>query len=115
VAGAVAIAVSASVATAGRLEGQRLKPGPFMDAVLTHTPPSLVRTRLGRARRMLSVSGDEVAYELRNGSGDRVGGDIDTPSAITGGIVAAYTGADAIPPDWLAAREPLPTWLTETG
>jgi len=44
----------------------------------------------------------------------RVGGDIDTTAAITGGIVAAYTGTEGIPADWLAARELLPTWLNET-
>jgi ADP-ribosylglycohydrolase len=40
-----------------------------------------------------------------------VGGDVDTTCAITGGIVAAYTGLDGIPADWLSAREPLPGWL----
>ncbi|MFC4125232.1 ADP-ribosylglycohydrolase family protein [Nocardia rhizosphaerae] len=44
------------------------------------------------------------------------GGDADTTAAIVGGIVAAHTGignrADVkgIPGDWLAAREPLPSW-----
>jgi ADP-ribosylglycohydrolase len=38
------------------------------------------------------------------------GGDADTTSAIVGGIVAAHTGRDGIPPEWLAAREPLPSW-----
>ena len=38
----------------------------------------------------------------------RAGGDIDTTSAIVGGIVAAHTGLDGTPPEWLAAREPLP-------
>jgi ADP-ribosylglycohydrolase len=40
-----------------------------------------------------------------------VGGDVDTTCAITGGIVAAYTGLDGIPAAWLSAREPLPGWL----
>ncbi|MGW5454740.1 ADP-ribosylglycohydrolase family protein [Nocardia sp. NPDC003979] len=42
-------------------------------------------------------------------------GDIDTTCAITGGIVAAYTGigtANGVPQAWLDAREPLPSWLT---
>ncbi|WDZ82246.1 ADP-ribosylglycohydrolase family protein [Micromonospora cathayae] len=42
------------------------------------------------------------------------GGDVDTTAAITGGIVAAYAGVatpGGVPADWLAAREPLPTWL----
>ncbi|MFI6823930.1 ADP-ribosylglycohydrolase family protein [Micromonospora sp. NPDC050187] len=43
------------------------------------------------------------------------GGDVDTTAAIVGGVVAAYTGAGVpggVPTDWLAAREPLPAWLT---
>jgi ADP-ribosylglycohydrolase len=91
---------------------------------------------------MLNATADEVAYELGNGrrvtaqdtvpltawvaaqhlddypeairTCIRVGGDIDTTAAVTGGMVAACTAADGIPPEWLAAREPLPTWLTET-
>jgi ADP-ribosylglycohydrolase len=80
----------------------------------------------------------EAAYELGNGSGVtaqdtvpftvwvaarhlddypaaltacvQVGGDTDTTAAIVGGVVAAYTGVDGIPPAWRAAREPLPGW-----
>jgi ADP-ribosylglycohydrolase len=37
---------------------------------------------------------------------------VDTTAAIAGGVVAAYTGIDGIPSAWLAAREPLPEWLT---
>jgi len=39
------------------------------------------------------------------------GGDVDTMSAIVGGIVAAAAGAAAVPDDWRQAREPLPAWL----
>ena len=35
-------------------------------------------------------------------------GDRDTTCAIVGGIVSVQVGAAQIPPDWLAAREPLP-------
>jgi len=91
---------------------------------------------------MLHLSADEVAHELGSGrlvtaqdtvpftvwvaakhldnypqairTCISVGGDIDTTAAITGGIVATYTGADGIPQEWLAARELLPTWLNET-
>jgi ADP-ribosylglycohydrolase len=142
VAGAVAVAVGASVAAAGRLAGQRPKPGPFLDAILAHTPVSTVRAGVARARRMLHLPADQVAHELGSGrlvtaqdtvpftvwtaakylddypqairTCIRVGGDIDTTAAITGGIVAAYTGVDGIPAGWLVAREPLPTWLNET-
>jgi ADP-ribosylglycohydrolase len=141
-AGAIAVAVGASIAAAGRLSGVRPKPGLFLDAVLAHMPPSTVLAGVARARRMLHLSADEVAYELGNGrlvtaqdtvpftlwvaakhlddypqairTCVQVGGDIDTTAAITGGIVAAYTGTDGIPTTWLAAREPLPTWLNET-
>ncbi len=47
------------------------------------------------------------------------GGDADTTAAIVGGIVAAHTGVGrrgemrGVPEDWLAAREPLPAWVTE--
>ena len=36
------------------------------------------------------------------------GGDCDTTCAIVGGIVALSAGLDSVPPDWRAAREPLP-------
>ncbi|MFE9693317.1 ADP-ribosylglycohydrolase family protein [Micromonospora sp. NPDC005806] len=42
------------------------------------------------------------------------GGDVDTTAAIVGGVVAAYTGVGlpgGVPEGWLAAREPLPSWL----
>jgi ADP-ribosylglycohydrolase len=140
--GAQAVAVAASIAAAGRLCGVRPKPGPFLDAVLTYLPASTVRTGVAQARRMFHLPAEEVVYELGNGSRvtaqdtvpftlwaaakhldaypeairtcARVGGDIDTTAAITGGIVAAYTGTEGIPADWLAARELLPTWLNET-
>jgi ADP-ribosylglycohydrolase len=88
---------------------------------------------------MLHLPVAEVAYELGNGHlvlaqdtvpfalwvaarrladypgsiGDCVSaaGDIDTTSAIVGGIVAAYTGLTGIPQTWRQAREPLPAWL----
>jgi ADP-ribosylglycohydrolase len=41
----------------------------------------------------------------------RAGGDIDTTSAIAGGIVAAFAGAQGIPEQWRDARESLPGWL----
>jgi len=139
VAGAVAVAAAASVAAAGRLAGTRPKPGPFLDAVLASTPDGRVRRGIARARKMLHLSVEEVAYEL--GSGHQVtaqdtvpftlwvaarclndyrqaicdcvraGGDVDTTSAIAGGIAAAYAGMEGIPEQWRDAREPLPGWL----
>jgi ADP-ribosylglycohydrolase len=139
VAGAVAVAAAGSVAAAGRLAGTRPKPGLFLDAVLASTPDGQVRRGIARARRMLHRSVEEVAYELGSGHlvtaqdtvpftlwvaarrlGDyrqaicdcvRAGGDVDTTSAIVGGIVTAFVGAEAIPGGWRAAGEPLPGWL----
>jgi ADP-ribosylglycohydrolase len=138
VAGAVAIAVAASLAAAARLSGDRPAPGQFIDAVRALVPPGSVYKGLNRARKVLSVDLAEAAYELGNGANItaqdtvpftvwvaahhlhdypeairsciRSGGDIDTTAAIVGGIVAAHTGVDGIPAEWLAAREPLPDW-----
>jgi ADP-ribosylglycohydrolase len=143
VAGAIAIAAAASFAASGRLLGTKPKAGHFIDAVLTMTPEGVVRKGIARARRMLHVPPAEAAYELGNGSqiiaqdtvpyaiwvaarwlNDypaairaciEVGGDIDTTSAIVGGIVASYTGVAGIPPEWLASREPLPPWALEAS
>lgn len=41
------------------------------------------------------------------------GGDVDTTCAMVGGIVATYTGLDAIPQSWRESRESLPTWAFE--
>ena len=39
-------------------------------------------------------------------------GDIDTNCAMVGGIVAACTGTEGIPPEWLRRCERLPSWIT---
>ncbi|MFF5078880.1 ADP-ribosylglycohydrolase family protein [Actinoplanes sp. NPDC000266] len=134
IAGGVAVTVAAAVAAAGRLDGQRPA---LLRAVAAHTPEGLVRDGLVAAARIKDPG--EAAYELGNGTramardtvpfavwvADRflddypaaigacvaAGGDVDTTCAIAGGIVAAYSGLDGIPPSWLSAREPLPAWL----
>jgi ADP-ribosylglycohydrolase len=134
IAGGVAVAVAASLAAAGRLDGHR--PG-LLRAVAAHTPDGRVRDGLLAATRVRSA--EEAADELGVGAAatardtvpfavwvaDRflddypaaietcvaAGGDVDTTSAIAGGIVAAHTGTEGIPASWLAAREPLPSWL----
>lgn len=139
IAGAVAVAVAASHAAAARLAGGAPSPSRFIDAVIRQVPLGRVHAGLARARRLLGVSVAEAAYHLGNGEAvtaqDTVpftiwaaarfladypaairacveaGGDADTTSAIVGGIVAAHTGRDGIPPEWLAAREPLPDWI----
>ncbi|AGL19592.1 ADP-ribosylglycohydrolase family protein [Actinoplanes sp. N902-109] len=136
IAGGVAVTVAAAVAAAARLDGQ---PVDLLGAVLAHTPQSVVRDGLRAATRIATA--EEAAHELGNGTrstavdsvpfalwvathhlGDypaavqaciAAGGDMDTTAAMAGGIVAAYTGIDGIPKEWLAAREPLPEWVTD--
>ena len=137
IAGAVAVTVAAAVAAAARLDGHRPEPAQLLRAVAAHVPAGRVGDGLAEAATLTRA--DEAAYRL--GSGARAmaqdtvpfalwvaarhlddypaaitacvtaGGDIDTTCAIAGGVVAAHTGIDGIPPEWLAAREPLPAWL----
>ena len=134
IAGGVAVAVAAAVAAAARLEA---RPVDLLGAVLAHTPQSRVRDGLAAATRITSAQ--EAAYEL--GTGTRAmaqdsvpfalwvaahhlddypgaitacvaaGGDVDTTAAMAGGVVAAYTGIEGVPREWIAAREPLPEWV----
>lgn len=132
VAGAVAVAVAASLAAAGAAENP-------IEAALDHVPGTYVRRGLQRARGLRKATPEQAARALGNGSritaqdtvpfalwastrhlddypsGIRAcvtaGGDMDTTAAIVGGIIAARTGIDGIPPAWLEHREPLPGWL----
>ena len=137
IAGGVAVAVAAAGAAAARLHGHCPSPGQMLLAVAAHTPAGLVREGLVEATTIRRA--DEAAYRL--GSGARAlaqdtvpfalwvaaqhladypaaitacvsaGGDVDTTAAIAGGVVAAHTGLDGIPAEWLSTREPLPAWL----
>ncbi|MGY5308846.1 ADP-ribosylglycohydrolase family protein [Nocardia gipuzkoensis] len=144
--GAVAVALAAGRAAHARLTGIRPTPQEFITAVLDRLDDGDTSRLIGRARTMLGASAQEAADELGNGSlvtaqntvpftiwvaakhlDDypaaittciAADGDIDTTSAIVGGIVAAYAGAGArpdpivgVPQTWLAAREPLPGWF----
>jgi ADP-ribosylglycohydrolase len=137
IAGGVAVTVAAAIAAAARLDGHRPEPPQFLAAVAGLVAPGHVRDGLERARRLTAPA--EAAYELGTGAramaqdsvpfavwvaahhlGDYpaaittcvgAGGDVDTTAAMAGGIVAAYTGVDGIPPGWLAAREELPRWV----
>lgn len=133
-AGAVAVAVAAAAAHRAAAAGD-LDPGRLFDEVLARTPPGETRDGLAAAAALpASTSPEEAARRL--GSGSRVSaqdtvpfalfgaahhlgdfeeafwatvrglGDRDTTSAITCGVVAL--SAPRIPPEWLAAREPLP-------
>lgn len=136
-AGAIAIAVATAVATeigAGRRERS---PGAIFDEVLAHTPAGATRdgietvaripldadvrtvaARVGCGRSVVSF--DTVPLSLwcaarhldsyQEGLWTTVSalGDRDTTCAIVGGILVMALGAESIPPEWLAAREPLP-------
>ena len=135
VAGAVAVAVAAALVTArDEVEG-----GELLRLVAEWTPAGLVRDGIENAISLLTLDDPRtVSAILGNGrevsaqdtvpfclwvaakhSRDyadafwttaRVGGDIDTNCAIVGGIVAARTGIDGIPGEWLARCERLPDW-----
>jgi ADP-ribosylglycohydrolase len=132
--GAVAVARAAAIAS----RPTRTPARDFLDEVLDGLKNGFTHKGIRRARTVLGKSVEEAAYELGNGSRvtaqDTVpfalwvaatylddypsaimscieaGGDVDTTGAIAGGIVAAHTGKSGIPPQWLAAREPLPDW-----
>lgn len=136
IAGAIAVAVAASVAASTRGESANSAAEKIWQQVIAITPKSEVVRRLERARTMQGSEPVQVAIELGNGaeisaqdtvpfciwnacrnlndyreailSAIEVDGDCDTNAAIVGGIVTAFTGPDAIPSDWLLAREPLP-------
>ena len=138
IAGGVAVTVAAAVAAAARLNGHRPDRGQLLRATAGHTPATVVRDGLAEAAGLTAVTVAEAAHRLGSGGqataqdtvpfalwvADRflddypaavaacvvAGGDVDTTAAIAGGVVAAYTGRDGIPPAWLAAREPLPGW-----
>ncbi|MGW4511786.1 ADP-ribosylglycohydrolase family protein [Streptomyces sp. NPDC004393] len=128
VAGAVAVAVAAALSAQGR---------PDIGTVVSLTPPSAVRDGLVRAAELPFATEPWKASDIL-GNGQRIRaddtvpfavwtaarhpddltaalwataegfGDVDTTCAITGGIVAAATGLDGVPPEWLRRREPLP-------
>ena len=137
--GAVAVAVAAAEAGRARRDAETLAPSDLLETVLAHLVPGRTHDGIVRARNLLHAEVAEAAYELGNGSQalahDTVpfavwvaathlddyraailacieaGGDVDTTSAIVGGIVATYTGLDGIPATWLHRREPLPAYV----
>lgn len=135
IAGAIAVAVAAAVASNHRGEPSDVAAKAIWEAVMDYTPESKVRIRLALSHGFSGVAAMEVAREVGNGSEIsaqdtvpfciwsacnslacyeeailttlEVGGDCDTNCAIVGGIVSAFSGLDGIPVDWLKAREPL--------
>jgi ADP-ribosylglycohydrolase len=138
IAGSIAVAVAAAVAW--QLRGLAVNRQDFIDRVLSHVPDSEVKKGIELARDLLSdvPVWPDIVGKIGNGSGisaqDTVpfvlwcagesltnyeesiwltasgGGDVDTTCAMVGGIVAMYTGSEAIPAEWIQARESLPDW-----
>jgi ADP-ribosylglycohydrolase len=136
--GAVAIAVAACIAAG--LSGKGIPTrAEFIDMIIPHIPDSEIRARCFYARDLIQRTTLALAVSaLGNGSlitcqdtvpfvlwcaGEHLndyekalwltasgGGDRDTTCAMVGGIVAAYTGIEGIPAEWLKRREPLPNW-----
>ncbi|MGQ4617327.1 ADP-ribosylglycohydrolase family protein [Nocardia sp. R7R-8] len=144
VTGAVAVALAAAQAGHARMRGIRPSPAEFITAVLDRLDNGETSRLIRHARTLLGASAEQAADELGNGSAVTAqntvpftlwvaathldnypaaittclaaDGDIDTTSAIAGGIVATYTGSRpgptaGVPQTWLATREPLPIWL----
>ncbi len=140
VAGAVAVALAAALATRSR-GGAAPARAELLEEVAGRLPAGEVRSGLRIASRLpahtsvrhaahvlgsgLRISAsDTVPFALWSAAGHpdslpealwhtlEGGGDMDTTTAIAGGVVAARTGLADVPGDWLTAREPLPTWVT---
>lgn len=135
IAGAIAVAIAAAVASNEKGQPPDDAAEKIWDAVMDFTPESKVRTRLMMARSFKTANASEVAREVGNGAEIsaqdtvpfciwsacqnlvcyreallntiEVGGDCDTNCAIVGGVVSAFSGGQGIPEDWHAAREPL--------
>lgn len=140
IAGCIAVAVAAAWAWRLSQAGGPPPGRPdFLDLILPFVPTSEVHRKLRWARdTAAATSVQSAAAMLGNGSqvsaqdtvpfalwcaGEQLNnykealwltvsgfGDMDTTCAIVGGIVASYTGIDAIPTMWREAREPLPDW-----
>jgi ADP-ribosylglycohydrolase len=134
VAGAIAVAIAAALAWQLGKDTNPDSSRRFFDAVLRHTPESQVRRGILLASTTPpEIPVADVARVLGNGSlvtapdtvpfclwmaahhlnqyvatlGKTIsaGGDCDTNAAIVGGIVALSAGREAIPAEWLTARE----------
>lgn len=137
IAGSIAAALAAGIACDLRATGETPSHKNFLSRVADLVPDSEVRSRLIKARDMGSVgsiqfpvsilgAGHEMSaqdtvpfalwccgqsldnFEKAIWLGLRGGVDRDTICAIIGGVVACYTGAAAIPHEWISRREPLP-------
>ncbi|MFD0404198.1 ADP-ribosylglycohydrolase family protein [Kitasatospora sp. NPDC127116] len=143
VAGAVAVALAAALAVRSR-GGSPPGRAELLTEVAGRLPDCEVRSGLRIAARLpghtsvrhaagvlgsgtLISAPDTVPFALWSAAGhlDSLSeavwhtlegwGDKDTTCAIAAGVVAARTGLADVPPGWLAAREPLPDWVTEAS
>lgn len=139
--GATAVALGAAYACCLKAANERPSRTEFINLILPHLPDSDVKSGIKRAAEIQSTEIVHVVGMIGNGSQisaqDTVpfvlfcagewldnyeeaiwqtasgGGDVDTTCAMVGGIVASYTGREAIPQAWLNSREPLPKWAIE--
>ncbi|SDM64427.1 ADP-ribosylglycohydrolase family protein [Allokutzneria albata] len=131
IAGAVAVALATALGVRGAAGAD------LLGEVVERLPETEVRAGLIRARRISFTTdsrnaGGTLGTGLRISAVDTVpfalwcaarhlddlvealwvtaaaGGDVDTTCAIVGGVVAARTGLDGVPQDWLDSSEPLP-------
>jgi ADP-ribosylglycohydrolase len=137
IAGAVAIAIAAAIASRLRGKPSEQASTEFFNEIHKRTPDGETRRGIAHAFQIRHVESPKTAARmLGNGSGvtcpdtvpftvwaaakhlnnyresiaatASVGGDTDTNCAIVGGIVALSTGWQGIPKDWLQHMEPLP-------
>ncbi|MEV0093398.1 ADP-ribosylglycohydrolase family protein [Streptomyces sp. NPDC050738] len=128
IAGAVAVATAAALSVRGELAirtvADRTPQGPVRDGLLRAadvpfaTEPWKASDLLGNGQRIRAD--DTVPFAVWTAARHQEDleaalwataeglGDVDTTCAISGGIVAARTGVDGVPPQWLARREALP-------
>jgi ADP-ribosylglycohydrolase len=140
VAGAIAVALAAGLASVSRVSRRQREPQDFLERVHVKTPDSHVRNGIRKAMEIpAGTAPTTAASALGNGSQitcqDTVPftlwcaatylhsyeealwatvsglGDRDTTCAIVGGIVVAATGVESIPKEWIEAREAMPTVL----
>jgi ADP-ribosylglycohydrolase len=132
-AGAIAVAVAAGCLSA---RGDEVDPSSLFEVVLDATPPGPTRVGIERAAS-LPLASEPIAVAIEVGAGWKtlcsdtvpfclwvtarhlgdfesalwtavsVPGDRDTVGAIVGGMIAAGTGPDGLPREWLEARESL--------
>ena len=142
VAGAIAVAIASALAWRHSQQPSRPEPAAFLAEVAQRSPASAVRKGIELAANLGSaITVEEAVSALGNGrdcsAPDTVPFSLwnaarhledyeealwstvsglyrDTTCAIVGGIVAMYTGAEAIPGEWRKASEPIPIHMLKS-